>query len=73
MPAARALSSNWRRLTPAVPTINLASIVYGLEDYLRERDADPAEILRRAELVTEDLVDPERRVPLIRYLELLEI
>jgi len=58
---------------PPVPTINLASVVYGLEDYLRERDADPAEILRRAELVAEDLVDPERRVPLIRYLELLEI
>ncbi|MGD8421698.1 MAG: AraC family transcriptional regulator [Gammaproteobacteria bacterium] len=58
---------------PAVPTINLASVVYGLEDYLRERDADPAKILRRAELDAEDLVDPERRVPLVRYLELLEI
>ncbi|HMB72161.1 MAG TPA: AraC family transcriptional regulator [Gammaproteobacteria bacterium] len=59
--------------TPTVPTINLASVVYGLEDYLRERDADPAEVLRRAELDSEDLLDPERRVPLIRYLELLEL
>jgi AraC-like DNA-binding protein len=56
-----------------VPTINLASVVYGLEGYLRERGADPAAILRRAELVAEDLADPERRVPLVRYLKLLEI
>src|SRR5262245_9261788 len=26
---------------PAVPTINLASVVHGLDDYLRERGADP--------------------------------
>jgi AraC-like DNA-binding protein len=58
---------------PVVPTINLASVVYGLQDYLRERDANAAEILHRAELVADDLIDPERRVPLIRYLELLEI
>lgn len=57
----------------AVPTINLASVVYGLEGYVHERGADPARILRQAELVAEDLADPERRAPLIRYLELLEI
>ena len=59
--------------TPSVPTINLASVVYGLDTYLRERGLDPARILHRAELAAEDLADPERRVPLIRYLELLEI
>jgi AraC-like DNA-binding protein len=58
---------------PGVPTINLASVVYGLERYLRDHGADPAAVLRRTELVAEDLVDPERRVPLIRYLELLEL
>jgi len=31
-----------------------------------------AEALRRAQLESDDLTDPERRVPLIRYLELLE-
>lgn len=56
-----------------LPTINLASVVYGLRDYLKERGADPAKVLRRADLAEEDLSDPERRVPLIRYLELLEI
>jgi AraC-like DNA-binding protein len=58
---------------PAVPTINLASVVGGLEDYLQAHGADPARVLRRAELAAEDLSDPERRVPLVRYLELLEI
>ena len=58
---------------PSVPTINLASLMYGLDDYLRKRGADPAAILGRAELAAEDLTDPERRVPLIRFLELLEI
>ena len=57
----------------AAPTINLASIVYGLDAYLRARDADPDEALRRAGLAPADLADPDRRVPLIRYLELLEI
>ena len=33
----------------SVPTINLASIVYGLDDYLRARGCDPAEALRRAD------------------------
>jgi AraC-like DNA-binding protein len=66
MPATRA-----PRL-PAVPTINLASVVYGLDGYLRERGADPAAILARAGLATEDLSNPERRVALIRFLELLE-
>ena len=58
---------------PAVPTINLASLMYGLDDYLRERGADPDAILGRAGLAAEDLTDPERRVPLIRFLGLLEI
>jgi AraC-like DNA-binding protein len=58
---------------PAVPTINLASLMYGLDAYLRERGADPAAILGRAGLAAGDLTDPERRVPLICFLTLLEI
>ncbi len=57
----------------AAPTINLASIVYGLEAYMRTRGADAGEALHRAGLAPEDLTDPDRRVPLVRYLELLEI
>jgi len=57
----------------AAPTINLASVVYGLDGYMRSRGADPDEALRRAGLEAGDLTDPDRRVPLIRYLELLEI
>jgi AraC-like DNA-binding protein len=57
----------------AAPTINLASLVCGLDAYLRARGADAGEALRRAGLDARDLVDPDRRVPLIRYLELLEI
>jgi len=57
----------------AAPTINLASVVYGLDAYLRARGADADEALRRAGLEPRDLSDPDRRVPLIRYLELLEI
>jgi len=57
----------------AAPTINLASVVYGLDAYLRARGADAREALRRAALEPKDLTDPDRRVPLIRYLELLEI
>lgn len=57
----------------AAPTINLGSIVYGLDAYMRARGADAGDALRRAGLAPGDLVDPERRVPLIRYLELLEI
>ncbi len=58
---------------PAVPTINLASLMYGLDGYLRNRSADAKAILSRAGLAVEDLTDPERRVPLIRFLGLLEI
>jgi AraC-like DNA-binding protein len=58
---------------PAVPTINLASVVYDLDGYLREQGADADAILGRAGLAAEDLTDPERRVPLIRFLGLLEI
>jgi AraC-like DNA-binding protein len=58
---------------PAVPTINLASVMYGLDEYLRERGADADAILRRAQLAAKNLTDPERRVPLIRFLRLLEI
>jgi AraC-like DNA-binding protein len=57
----------------AAPTINLASLVYGLDAYMRSRGADAGEALRRAGLEPGDLTDPDRRVPLIRYLELLEI
>jgi AraC-like DNA-binding protein len=67
------MSARHRGPLPAVPTINLASLMYGLDDYLRERGADPDQILARAELATGDLTDPERRVPLIRFLKLLEI
>jgi AraC-like DNA-binding protein len=65
--------SNMASSIAAAPTINLASVVYGLEGYVQGLGADPARILQRAELVAEDLADPERRAPLIRYLELLEI
>jgi len=57
----------------AAPTINLASVVYGLDAYMRSRGADAGEALRCAGLEPGDLTDPDRRVPLIRYLELLEI
>lgn len=57
----------------AAPTINLASLVYGLDAYMRARGADAGSALRRAGLEAGDLTDPDRRVPLIRYLELLEI
>ena len=57
----------------SAPTINLASIVYGLDGYMRARGADAGAALRRAGLEPGDLTDPDRRVPLIRYLELLEI
>ena len=57
----------------AAPTINLASLVYGLDAYMRSRGADAGEALRRAGLEPGDMTDPDRRVPLIRYLELLEI
>jgi len=56
----------------AAPTINLASLVYGLDAYMRSRGADAVDALRRAGLEPGDLTDPDRRVPLIRYLELLE-
>src|SRR5690349_11173841 len=56
----------------AAPTINLASLVSGLDAYLRTRGVDPSEALRRAGLEPGDFCDPDRRVPLIRYLELLE-
>ena len=55
------------------PTINLASVVYGLDAYMRSRGADAGDALRRARFEPGDLTDPDRRVPLIRYLELLEI
>lgn len=57
----------------ATPTINLASVVHGLGDYMGARGADAGEALRRAGLEPADLTDPERRVPLLRYLQLLEI
>jgi AraC-like DNA-binding protein len=57
----------------AAPTINLASVVYGLDAYMRSRGANADDALRRAGLEPGDLTDPDRRVPLIRFLELLEI
>jgi AraC-like DNA-binding protein len=57
----------------SAPTINLASIAYGLDAYMRSCGAHAGECLRRAGLEPADLTDPDRRVPLIRYLELLEI
>ncbi len=57
----------------ALPTINLASVVYGLDSYLCSRGIEAGGALRRAGLEVGDLTDPDRRVPLIRYLELLEI
>jgi hypothetical protein len=57
----------------AAPTINLASVVHGLDAYMRARGADARKALRRADLEPGDMIDPDRRVPLIRYLELLEI
>jgi AraC-like DNA-binding protein len=57
----------------AAPTINLASIAYGLDAYMRSHGGNAGEALRRAGLEPADLTDPDRRVPLIRYLELLEI
>ena len=61
------------RRAPAAPTINLASVAYGLDRYLLGLDVDPGRVLRDAGLATEELTDPDRRVPLVRYLELLEI
>jgi AraC-like DNA-binding protein len=57
----------------AAPTINLASLVYGLDAYMPSCGADAGDALRRAGLEPGDLTDPDRRVPLKRYLELLEI
>jgi AraC-like DNA-binding protein len=57
----------------AAPTINLASVAYGLDAYMCSRGADAGDALRRAGLEPRDLTDPDQRVPLIRYLELLEI
>src|SRR3977135_3236181 len=56
----------------AAPTINLASLVHGLDAYMRARGREAGDALRRAGLAPGDLTDPDRRVPLIRYLELLE-
>ena len=57
----------------AAPTINLASLVYGLDTYLHARGSEARDALRRAGLEPRDMIDPDRRVPLIRYLDLLEI
>ena len=57
----------------AAPTINLASVVYGLHAYMCSRGADTGNAFRRAGVEPGDVNNPDRRVPLIRYLELLEI
>jgi len=67
------MTTAMRAVKLAAPTINLASVVCGLDAYLRSRGAEPGDALRRASLEPGDLTDPDRRVPLIRYLELLEI
>ena len=51
------------------PTINLASLIYGLDGYMRSRGADAGDALRRAGIEPGDVTDPDRRVPLIRYLD----
>jgi AraC-like DNA-binding protein len=67
------MSDNHATPLPVVPTVNLASLIYGLDDYLRERGADPGSILARAGLAAGDLTDPERRVPLLSFLRVLEL
>ena len=67
------LESNRAAAKLAAPTVNLASVVFGLDAYMRSHGADATEALRRAGLKLGDLTDPDRRVPLVRYLELLEI
>src|SRR6201985_3477175 len=57
----------------AAPTINLASLVYGLDAYMRSRGADAGDALRRAGLEPGDLTDPDRRVPLLRYVGFWDI
>ena len=57
----------------AAPTINLASVVYGLHAYMCSRGADTGNAFRRAGVEPGDVNNPDRRVLLIRYLELLEI
>lgn len=56
----------------AAPTVNLASLVHGLDAYMLSRGIKIDKALRRANLNSEDLVDADRRVPLVSYLELLE-
>src|SRR3974390_1268141 len=55
------------------PTVNLASLIYGLDTFMLAHGADPESALHRAGLKLGELRDPDGRVPLIRYLELLEI
>src|SRR3569623_1922813 len=57
----------------AAPTVNLASLVHGLDSYMLSRGTPIGEALRRAGLKPDDLIDPDRRAPLVCYLELLEI
>ena len=58
--------------TLRAPTINLASVVWGLDAYLRDRSVAPANVFRRCGLSLDDLHNPDRRVPLTAYLDLLE-
>ena len=57
----------------AAPTINLASVVFGVDAYMRSRGGDATDALRRAGLELQVLTDPDQRAPLVCYLELLEI
>jgi len=54
------------------PTINLASVVWGLDAYLKDRNVAPEDVFRKCGLSLDDLRNPDRRVPLTAYLELLE-
>src|SRR5262245_14202088 len=57
----------------AAPTIDLASGGYGAAASMPSRGVTAGAAVRRAGLEPGDLTDPDRRVPLIRFLELLEI
>ena len=54
------------------PTINLASVVTGLDRYLAEKGADPKPVFAQVDLDVADIEQPDARVPLVSYLELLE-
>lgn len=54
------------------PTIS-AGIVSGLVDFASGRGADPAILLKRANIDRQDLNDPDNRLPLHHYVDLLRV